>query len=106
MEKFKKVKKFFQKIIFALAENSFSVLLVLILITFLLGGVVFYKYSYLPEKKPPQITPKPFKFEESLYQKILEKWQFRQKKFNEVDSKEYPDLFQPLLSLPEETLTQ
>lgn len=105
MKKFKKIKEFSKKIIFKLAENSLLVLVVLILITFLLGGLMFYKYSFLAEKKTPQIAPKSLKFKEDLYQKILETWQLRQKKFDEADLKEYPDLFQPVISLPE-TLTE
>jgi hypothetical protein len=103
--KFKKNKEKLRKLVFKLAENFLLSTLVLISLAFLLGAFIFYKYSYLPEKKIPQITPKTLEFEEGLFQKIVEIWEFRQQKFDEVGSKEYPDLFQPS-SLIEETLTE
>ena len=59
-----------------------------------IGGLIFYQYSFLAEKKEPQVIEKPLRFKEELYQKILIEWEERQKKFDQVEQKEYRDLFQ------------
>jgi len=55
--------------------------------------LIFYQYSFLVEKKEPQIIERPIQFKEELYQKILEEWETRQKKFEQAEQKEHRDLF-------------
>ena len=94
--KINKVKKVFGKLPRILGERAFLVSLILIFLALILGGFIFYKYNILAQKTEPQIIEKPFQFKESLYQKILEEWQGHQRKFDEAELKEYPDLFQGL----------
>jgi len=55
--------------------------------------LIFYQYSFLVEKKEPQIIERPIQFKEELYQKILKEWETRQKNFDQAEQKEYRDLF-------------
>lgn len=91
--KFTKAKKFLIKLPETLAKHVFLTFLVLIFIAFILGGFIFYKYSFLVEKIEPQITKNPFQIEKNLFQKILNVWQEREKKFKETESKIPFDLF-------------
>ncbi|MBZ9578293.1 hypothetical protein KJA14_00285 [Patescibacteria group bacterium] len=100
--KFKKDKEFFKKILRILGEHIFLSFLVLLFLALILGGFIFYQYSFLAEKLEPQIIEKPLQFEEALYQKISEEWQIRQRRFEETELKEYPDLFRLLILIPEE----
>jgi len=88
-----KIKIFFKKLPRILGENTFLTFLFLLLISLILGGIIFYKYSILAEKAEPQIIEKPLQFEEKIYQKILNEWEARGRRFEETELKEYPDLF-------------
>jgi len=103
MKKFKKGKQILKNIIFKIGETPLPFLFILIFLSILIGGLVFYEYGWLPEKEVLSIAPKPLKFQKTLYQNILKEWESRQEKFEKIDSKEYLDLFQPLIS---ETLTE
>jgi len=94
MIKFKKIKEILQNFFWTIGKNVFITFLFLIFLTLIFSGFIFYKYSYLTEKKEPQIIEKPPYFKEALYQKILDEWQIRQKKFEEAEFKEYRNLFQ------------
>ena len=91
--KTKKIKDFFKKLLRALREKVFLTFLGLLLISLILGGIVFYKYSILIKKTEPKITEKPLQFQEKTYQEVLKTWQEKEKKFQEADLKEYPNLF-------------
>ena len=67
--------------------------LALLLIALILGGLIFYKYSILTGKEEPTISEKPPQFEEKTYQTVLKTWQEKEKRFEEADSKTYPDPF-------------
>ena len=91
--KFNKIKIFFKKLPRILGENAFLTFLSLLFISLILGGIIFYKYSILAEKAEPPIIKKPLQFEEKIYQKILNEWEAREKRFKETELKEYPDPF-------------
>jgi len=101
--KFKKNKEFFKKIPRIFKKHIFLSFLIPFLLTLILGGFIFYQYSFLAEKLEPQIIEKPLQFEEALYQEISEEWQIRQKRFEEAEFKKYPDLFRLPVPTPEET---
>lgn len=86
---------FFKKQLRVLAEHPFLASLALILVALIFGGFVFYKYSFLVEKKGAEILEKPLFFDEATFREILKIWQERQKKFEEAESKEYPNPFSP-----------
>lgn len=100
--KLSKIKEFFGKLPRILGERAFLTSLLFIFLALILGGIIFYKYSILAQKVEPQIIEKPLQFKENLYQKVLEKWENRQKKFEETELREYPNPFQGSISAPEE----
>lgn len=77
----------------ALGGHAFLTTLTLIFIFFILGSFVFYKYSFLVEKKTPEVSKGVFQFEEGVYQEVIEKWEEEGKKLEESSYKEYSDLF-------------
>lgn len=89
--KIDKIKIFFQKTSYWLARHTFLASMILIVLAVIIGGIVFYKYSYLLLEAELQTVGKPLKFDEKKYQKILEIWQERQKISEESATKEYPD---------------
>lgn len=96
MIKIKNIKKILKRFVWFIGKNSITIFFVLLSWALIIGGFIFYEYSFLAEKLEPQPVTQPLKFKETLYQKILEEWQTRQRKFEEVESKEYPDLFRSL----------
>ena len=90
---FKKIKEFFGKLPRILGEHHFLTLLAFILLALILGGLTFYQYSFLAERTEPEVWEKPLHFHEKTFQEILKIWENRQKRFEEAELKEYPDLF-------------
>lgn len=103
MIKIKKIKEFLKRLVWIIGRNAFVVFVILFFLALILGGFIFYKYSFLAEKSEPQITERPLRLEETIYQKILKEWQIRQQKFKEAEEKEYPDLFSSRVVTSEET---
>lgn len=91
--KLNRTKKFFKRLPKILGENTFLTSLILILISLILGGLVFYKYSVLVKARKPEVLEKPAFLNEEALQEILKIWQDRQKKFEEAGFKEYPNPF-------------
>ena len=79
---------------FYLAEHCFGLFLVLTLFALICNGFVFYKYSIVAEKQQIQDLGVVLKFQENIYQDILEIWSEQERKFEESENKEYPSLFQ------------
>lgn len=79
-----------------LAERPFLTFLIFSFFAFFLGGFVFYKYSYLAEKKEPKIKEKPLEIEIKSYQEILNFWNLRSKKIEESALKRYINPFQEI----------
>ena len=98
--KFNKLKYFLKKIPRILAENSFLTIIVLFFLSLILGGFIYYKYFILVKAIEPQIIKTPLQLEEKTFQKILNEWIEREKRFQETNLKEYPNLFKE--SSPEE----
>ena len=96
MIKIKNLGQFLKKIFWKIGKNPLFTLLILLILTFIFSGLIFYQYVFLAEKKEPQIIERPIQFKEELYQKILKEWEERQKNFDQVEQKEYRDLFQIL----------
>jgi hypothetical protein len=86
----KKIKKFLEKLAIILIEKGFLSLVLIFLVSVILGLLIFLKYSKLPSLFGER---KLIEFNEKIYEKVLEKWQEKEKKFQEVDFKEYPNPF-------------
>ena len=104
MNRLKKLKNSLKKIFWKMGENPLLTFFLLLILVLIFGGLIFYQYSFLAEKKEPQIIERPIQFKEELYQKILEEWEIRQKNFDQAGQKEYRDLFRASPS-PVEELT-
>lgn len=75
------------------AQHLFLSCLVIFILTLILGGVLFYRYSFLALRIKPE-SGGPFLLDEKTYQEVLNVWQEKEKKFNEADLKNYPDPFE------------
>lgn len=102
MIKIKKIKEFLKRSLWVIGENFTSTFFILFFLALIIGGFIFYKYSFLAEKIEPQITEQPLRFKESLFQEILEEWENREKRFEETELREHPDLFRTRVLIPEE----
>lgn len=76
-----------------LAERAFFVSLALISIALILGIIVFYKYSFLAEKKEPEIREQPLIIDEKALKELLEMQEARQKRLDQAELKEYNNPF-------------
>jgi len=75
------------------AEYAFITSLVFLAVSLIIGSLVFYKYSILPEKTEVPVEEVPLQFNEQTYQAVAKQWEDREKRFNEVDKKEYTNPF-------------
>ena len=96
--KFRKIKlngiqRFLSKLLKMFGEKPFLTSLGLILISLIIGGLVFYKYSILAENKKPEAQSSALILDEQTLQKILNTWQERQNEFEQTQTKEYPNPF-------------
>jgi len=76
-----------------LAERAFLTFLILLLLSLLLGGLLFYKYSFLTAKAEPADIHQASRFKEEVYQGVVDEWQSREERFEAADTKEYLDAF-------------
>jgi len=75
---FESLKTLFSKLkntVWFLGIYSSLLLTLFIFLSFLLAGIVFYKYVYLVEKKEAIISQDVIKFDNTAYQEILERFQ-------------------------------
>ena len=96
MNKLQRLTEFLKKIFWKIGENPLSAFFILLVLALIFDGLIFYQYSFLAEKKEPQIIERPVQFKEELYQKILKEWERRQEKFEKSGLKEYRGLFRVL----------
>ncbi len=91
--KIKNFKTFFKKLPRISGERAFLTFLVFLFLALIFGAFTFYKYGILIGREKPEALEKPLQFQEKTYQNVLKIWQEKEKRFNEADSKTYPDLF-------------
>ena len=90
-----------------LAKQAFAVSLVLIFVSLAIGVFTFYKYSIQADEKEIEFIKKSLWLEENILQEILTELKEREIRFKEVDSEEYPSLFdERLIEEEEEELTE
>ena len=88
-----KIKDKIGKLPRALAEKAFFTFLGLLFIVLIFSALLYYKYIFLVERAKPEILDKPLQLNESAFQDVSNRLQDRAKKFQEAESKNYPDLF-------------
>lgn len=95
LNQFNKIVLFFKRVPRWLAENDFFVSLVFILIAVILGGFVFYKYSFLAERAEPDVLDSGTALNEKALEELLRLWQERQERFDQIEFKDYHNPFSP-----------
>lgn len=91
--KLTKVKSFLKKLPKVLARKPFLVLFGLIFLALIFGAFVFYQFCFLPERKEISLEEEDLKFEEELCQEFLKNLEEREKRFQQTESKIYPNPF-------------
>jgi hypothetical protein len=86
----KKLKNFIKKIPRVLAENFLLTSIFLLILALFIGFLIFKFSASLKEEMPQKIEA----FNKNLYQKVLEKFKEREKKFEEIDQKIYLNPFE------------
>lgn len=76
-----------------LAERAFLIFWILLLLFISLSTLVFYKYSYLVKKADIEPPKDSILFKEESYNAVLKIWQDKEKRFSEVDLKQYINPF-------------
>jgi hypothetical protein len=87
----KKIKKLLEKLAINLIERGYLTLILIFFLSWIFGFLVYLKYV---NPSPLGEEGKIVKFDEKIYKKVLEKWQEKEKKFQEIDLKEYPNPFE------------
>jgi len=91
--KTKKIKHFFKKIPKKLAVYAFLTFLGTLLIFLILSAFIFYQNVTLAQKKEIEVSESPLGFDETTYQQVLDVWEQREKRFNELNFEEYLNIF-------------
>ncbi len=94
--KIEKVKLFLRKIPKILGERAFLIFFLLFFLGLIFGGIIFYKYSFLPGKMEVEIIRRPIRFNKEIYLKILDEWQRREVKFERTKTRKYPNPFRAM----------
>jgi len=58
-----------------LGQHVFSFIVLLVLLNVLLGELLFYQYVFIIKDQTPEPTLTSFKFQEKVYNSVLEAWQ-------------------------------
>ncbi|MBU2635263.1 hypothetical protein KJ841_02195 [Patescibacteria group bacterium] len=101
-ERINKTKKFLGKVPLIITMHAFWACLILFILSLAIGANLFYKYSILAQRAEPEGLEQTILFKERTYQKVLEIWQEREKRFQEADFKEYSNPFLESVPFPEE----
>jgi len=101
----KKTKIFLRKLPRILGEKAFLFFLALLFLVLIFSGLVFYRYSFLIQKQIPDISQleQPIQFKEKTYQDVLSIWQKKERRFQEAETKTYPNPFQVVIPNIEES---
>jgi len=91
--KTKKIKQFFKKIPKKLAVYAFLTFLGILLIFLILSAFIFYQNVTLVQRKEIEVSESPLEFDKTTYQQILDIWEQREKRFNELDFEEHLNIF-------------
>jgi len=91
--KIQKIGAFLKKLPKTLASHPFLAFWVVLIVSLILGGFVFYKYVILVQKIGIREYQRPLRFNQSVYQEVLDSWEERAKNFEEADFRKYPNPF-------------
>lgn len=88
-----KTERLFKKTLLFIAKHVFEFSLLALFLSFIIGVLVFYKYSILAQKVDPGDLPDSCLLEEKPYQKTLDIWTENEKIFHQADYKNYHNMF-------------
>ncbi len=71
------------RVVWILGLNAFLLVLILVIVNFIFGGFVFYKYVFLAEKEAPKITENILKFNYKTYYGVLEELRIKEQQNSE-----------------------
>ncbi len=91
--KTKNIKDFSKKIPKKLAVYAFLTFLGILLIFSIISVFIFYQNVILAQRKEIEVSESPLGFDKITYQQILDIWEQKEKRFNELDSEEYLNIF-------------
>ena len=74
-------------------KHAGFVFILLLLISFLIGSLLFYKYGYLAINKKIKSENQGVSFSKNLYSKIINKWEDQEELLNKVEGKRYLNPF-------------
>ncbi len=100
---FKKWKNKLKGLPSKIAEKAFKFFLILFLLDLIIGGIMFYKYSFVTERKEPQANFQQVSFKENTFKNILGIWEQRKDNFEKASTQDFQDLFIIKSSFPELT---
>jgi hypothetical protein len=86
-------KLFLFKLPWMAARHAFLACIAIFLISFLIGVVIFSKNYFSIQVKKAEVVEDKSYFNERSYSQLLIYWQENEKRFNEADSKIYPNPF-------------
>ncbi len=91
--KTKNIKDFSKKIPKKLAVYAFLTFLGILLIFSIISVFIFYQNVTLAQRKEIEVSESPLGFDKTIYQQVLDVWEQKEKRFNELDSEEYLNIF-------------
>jgi len=91
--KTKNIKDFSKKIPKKLAVYAFLTFLGILLIFSIISVFIFYQNVTLAQRKEIEVSESPLGFDKIIYQQILDVWEQREKRFNELGSEEHLNIF-------------
>lgn len=99
--KLNKIKKRLRKLLFFPITHLFLTALLLFFLALIIGGFSFYKYVFLTQRVEILVKTSEL-LKENIYQEVLRTWQEQEKKFKEIDLKEYTNPFEEKIFESEE----
>lgn len=96
-----KLRMFLGKLPEILVKKYLLVLILIILINVLFSIFIFYKYDFQVQEKHIQLEKDSLILEQEVLSKIIKILDQKQQRFEQVESKTYPDLFRPQSELIE-----
>ncbi|KKU86543.1 MAG: hypothetical protein A2667_02125 [Candidatus Wildermuthbacteria bacterium RIFCSPHIGHO2_01_FULL_47_27] len=77
-----------------LAKNAFLINIFLIILTLIVGGILYMRIDFIIRASPPELDS-PVRFKEEAYQRILQTLNEREEEFQTAAGKTYQDIFSP-----------
>lgn len=91
--KFNNIKNFLKKLPWIFGENTLLTFFGFLILSLILGALIFYQYTVLAEKQTAEFIEKTFEFKEDAYQEVLKTWQEKEESFKRADFKDYLNPF-------------